>query len=559
MHPLLTAAEEIELTKRIERGDLAAKERMINSNLRLVVSQARRYQGHGLAMEDLVQEGMLGLIRAVEKFDWRRGFKFSTYGTLWIRQAIQRGLQNHGRTIRVPVHVAQRQVKVRKIESDLSTKLSREPTDEEIAVVAELPVEEVAELRELSRGLASLDQPVGDDGETALGELLASDRPEPTEEVATADRDQRISAVVGQLPEDERNVIRLRFGLAGDEPLTLRQTGSELGITTERARRARGARPEPARRQARARRTPRSSVSNATPSRAAAVCPPARPIGYAGELPKAPSQFGRMWTGYRAAGMCRMPRSSLGALLPRPGARGQPNNLAAVASAFPVRRWLEARRTVLARGGRVVRRDLRLEPDQLRRDRSDQSVLHRSDCVSRARARPAGRCLGAACLALALVGVWALGTDADISALGVVVRALAFLAVGGGRGRFGDRMRDAHRRQFLLLKSGLTLAHLDVGDDLPATVAFQARELLSSRGARVELVDGPGRRGGPTGRDRPEEALPIEVRGVRYGTLAVNSPRRTSLEDHAMLAILALQAAVAAENRRLLATSGSGR
>jgi RNA polymerase primary sigma factor len=235
-HPLLTAAEEIELAKAIERGDLTAKERMINSNLRLVVSQARRYQGHGLAMEDLVQEGMLGLIRAVEKFDWRRGFKFSTYGTLWIRQAIQRGLQNHGRTIRVPVHVAQRQVKVRKIEAELNTKLSREPTDEEIAAVAELPVEEVAELRELSRGLTSLDQPVGDDGETALGDLLASEHPEPTEQVATLDRDNRVHTVVEQLPEDERNVIRLRFGLTGDEPRTLRQTGSELGITTERAR-----------------------------------------------------------------------------------------------------------------------------------------------------------------------------------------------------------------------------------------------------------------------------------------------------------------------------------
>jgi RNA polymerase primary sigma factor len=235
-HPLLTAADEIELAKAIERGDLAAKERMINSNLRLVVSQARRYQGHGLEMGDLVQEGMLGLIRAVEKFDWRRGFKFSTYGTLWIRQAIQRGLQNHGRTIRVPVHVAQRQVKVRKIEAELNTKLSREPTDEEVAAVAELPVEEVAELRELSRGLASLDQPVGDDGETALGDLLASERPSPTEEVATADRDNRVHHVVEQLPELERNVIRLRFGLTGDEPRTLRQTGSELGISTERAR-----------------------------------------------------------------------------------------------------------------------------------------------------------------------------------------------------------------------------------------------------------------------------------------------------------------------------------
>src|ERR1700756_4626107 len=145
-HALLTAEEEVELAKRIERGDLAAKERMINANLRLVVSQARRYQGHGLPMEDLVQEGMLGLIRAVEKFDWRRGVKFSTYGTLWIRQAIQRGLQNHGRTIRVPVHVAQRQVKVRKVESELSTKLSREPTDEEVAAAAGLEVEEVAEL-----------------------------------------------------------------------------------------------------------------------------------------------------------------------------------------------------------------------------------------------------------------------------------------------------------------------------------------------------------------------------------------------------------------------------
>ncbi len=168
VHPLLTAAEEIELAKRIERGDLAAKERMINANLRLVVSQARRYQGHGLPMEDLVQEGMLGLIRAVEKFDWRRGFKFSTYGTLWIRQAIQRGLQNHG--------------------------------------------------------------------ETALGDLLASDRPEPMEEVAVTERDQRVNEAVRRLPEAEQSVIRLRFGLAGEEPRTLRQAGSELGITAERAR-----------------------------------------------------------------------------------------------------------------------------------------------------------------------------------------------------------------------------------------------------------------------------------------------------------------------------------
>jgi RNA polymerase primary sigma factor len=235
IYPLLTAGEEVELAKRIERGDLEAKERMINSNLRLVVAQARRYQGHGLSMEDLVQEGMLGLIRAVEKFDWRRGFKFSTYGTLWIRQAIQRGLQNHGRTIRLPVHVAQQQVKLRKLESELGGRLSREPTDEELAEVAELPLDQVIELRELNRSLTSLDQPVGEE-DTAFGDLLPSDRPEPQQEVADADRDRRVNDLVAHLPEGERDVIRLRFGLSGDEPLTLRQTGIELGITAERAR-----------------------------------------------------------------------------------------------------------------------------------------------------------------------------------------------------------------------------------------------------------------------------------------------------------------------------------
>src|SRR3984885_14382972 len=204
LHPLLTAAEEIELAKRIERGDLEAKERMINANLRLVVSQARRYQGHGLPMEDLVQEGMLGLIRAVEKFDWRRGFKFSTYGTLWIRQAIQRGLQNHGRTIRVPVHVAQREVKVNKVTSELSVKLGREPTDEEIAAVTELPIEQVVEVRELAAAITSLDQPVGDDGETALGDLLRSDERGPDEHAADNWRDAQVAEVLAKLPELER-------------------------------------------------------------------------------------------------------------------------------------------------------------------------------------------------------------------------------------------------------------------------------------------------------------------------------------------------------------------
>ena len=236
VHPLLTAAEEVELAKRIERGDLDAKERMINSNLRLVVSQARRYQGLGLEMGDLVQEGMLGLIRAVEKFDWRRGFKFSTYGTLWIRQAIQRGLQNTGRTIRVPVHVSQQQTKLRKLEADLSVRLSREPTDEELADVLGWPIEEVRDLRELGRNLTSLDQSVDEDGETSLGDLLASDRPGPVEELADAELTKQLGDVVNRLPESERNVIRLRFGLTGDGARTLKQAGTELGISAERAR-----------------------------------------------------------------------------------------------------------------------------------------------------------------------------------------------------------------------------------------------------------------------------------------------------------------------------------
>jgi RNA polymerase primary sigma factor len=234
-HALLTAAEEIELAKRIERGDLDAKDRMINANLRLVVSQARRYQGHGLPLEDLVQEGMLGLIRAVEKFDWRRGFKFSTYGTLWIRQAIQRGLQNSGRTIRLPVHVAQRQAKVRKVESELSVTLGREPTDEEIANVAELPVEQVSEIHELARNLASLDQPVSDDSDLVLGDLLPSDRPDAFDELADRLREQQLAEVLARLPECERNVIELRFGLSGDEPRSARQTGTELGISAAQA------------------------------------------------------------------------------------------------------------------------------------------------------------------------------------------------------------------------------------------------------------------------------------------------------------------------------------
>jgi RNA polymerase primary sigma factor len=235
-HPLLTAEEEVELAKRIERGDLAAKERMINSNLRLVISVARKYQGQGLPLSDLIQEGMLGLIRAVEKFDWRKGFKFSTYGTLWIRQAIGRGLANSGRTVRLPVHIVARARKIQDAERKLAVELGRQPTEEEIAAAVELPLDEVADIRRADRGPTSLNQGVGEDGETELGDLIAGDGPSIEEEV-TSDLDgERLRNVVGTLPEVERNVITLRFGLDREEPQALRETGKRLGLSSERVR-----------------------------------------------------------------------------------------------------------------------------------------------------------------------------------------------------------------------------------------------------------------------------------------------------------------------------------
>jgi RNA polymerase primary sigma factor len=235
-YPLLRPVEEIELAKRIEKGDLAAKDRMINSNLRLVVSIARRYQGQGLALGDLIQEGMLGLIRAVEKFDWRKGFRFSTYATLWIRQAIQRGLENTSRTIRLPVHVAQRARKVGRVERELATKLGHEPSNEEIALAAELPLEEVIEIRKAERAIASLDKPVGEDGDTSLGDLLAIQTPSVDEEVQEAFRSEALQTAISELPEPERDVIEMRFGAGDTEPQTLSQAGKRLGVSTERAR-----------------------------------------------------------------------------------------------------------------------------------------------------------------------------------------------------------------------------------------------------------------------------------------------------------------------------------
>jgi RNA polymerase primary sigma factor len=235
-HPLLNAEEEIELAKRIERGDLAAKDRMINANLRLVISVARKYQGQGLPLTDLIQEGMLGLIRAVEKFDWRKGFKFSTYGTLWIRQAIGRGLANSGRTVRLPVHIVARARKIADAERKLAASLGRQPTEEEIAAAVELPLDEVADIRRADRGPASLDQGVGEDGDTPLGDLVAGDGPTVDEEVASDLANESLRKAVDTLPEVERNVISLRLGLDEEQPVALRETGRRLGLSSERVR-----------------------------------------------------------------------------------------------------------------------------------------------------------------------------------------------------------------------------------------------------------------------------------------------------------------------------------
>lgn len=234
-YPLLTPEQEIELAQRIERGDLAAKELLINSNLRLVASNARRYQNQGLPLADLVQEGMLGLIRASEKFDWRKGFRFSTYATLWIRQAIQRGLENSGRTIRLPVHVAQRSRKVGRVERELSVRLGREPTIEEIALETGLPIDQIEEVRHQRAALVSLDQQVGEDGDTALGDLLPSDQQAPEETAWDNERERLVHRAIAQLPDTERTVLTLRFGTGREEPQTLTAIGKRLGFSAERA------------------------------------------------------------------------------------------------------------------------------------------------------------------------------------------------------------------------------------------------------------------------------------------------------------------------------------
>jgi RNA polymerase primary sigma factor len=236
-YPLLTAAQEVDLAKRIERGDYEAKHTMINSNLRLVVSIARRYQGHELALLDLIQEGILGLIRAAEKFDWRRGYKFSTYATWWIRQAVERGLANGSRMIRLPVHMVERERRIASAERALAARLGRQPTEEEIARAARLPLKQIHELKGLSRTVTSLDKPVGDEQQTPFGELLVSEGAEVSEEVEVSLREEALRDALRRLPDDQRLVLQLRYGLTDERlPRTLEQVVAKLGISRNRVR-----------------------------------------------------------------------------------------------------------------------------------------------------------------------------------------------------------------------------------------------------------------------------------------------------------------------------------
>jgi RNA polymerase primary sigma factor len=260
---LLTAEEERSLSRVIEAGreaaerlaageagpDLeravadaaAAKDRFIRANLRLVVSIARRYPlPQGMDLGDLIQEGNLGLEHAVDKFDWRRGFKFSTYATFWIRQAIQRGIANKSRTIRVPVHIGQRERKIARVSGELRAQLGREPTDEEVAKAADITVEDIEEVRDTQRTVTSLDRPVGEDGETSFGDLLPSDAPEPEEEVEVSLREAALHRALDHLPDRERQVLKYRFGMNDVDPTPLRETGRLLGISPESVRQIEG-------------------------------------------------------------------------------------------------------------------------------------------------------------------------------------------------------------------------------------------------------------------------------------------------------------------------------